>query len=107
VYSCHRPSVQSRGFNEYPFPRRTLASPRTIRKILYLNYHDTLSQEKSVITGRVAYQADAVPIAQRDNDPGEQIFTFVFEKRTIILGRSRAVLCISVSKRTILTCMFR
>lgn len=85
-------------FNKGPVTNIPLKSPvwppidQTTQKRLFFVPGGRLAETKPSEEGEVTYQADAAPILQRGNDPGEIQFEFPFVEKTTILGPSRAVL---------------
>ncbi|KAJ5620590.1 Alpha/Beta hydrolase protein [Penicillium lagena] len=87
VLPFNRPALTGIPFEEPFWPHR-----QTTNKRLFLSSESRLTETQHQEPGQSVYQADAAPIWQRDNDPGEIQFSFTFPQRTTILGPSRAVL---------------
>ncbi|GKZ34715.1 hypothetical protein AbraIFM66950_005070 [Aspergillus brasiliensis] len=87
VLPFNQPALTGIPFREPFWPHR-----ETITKRLFLSPGGCLTERQPLVLGKSTYQADASPIWQRDNDPGEISFSFTFLEQTIILGPSRAAL---------------
>ncbi|KAF9886277.1 hypothetical protein FE257_011890 [Aspergillus nanangensis] len=87
VLPFNGPALTDIHFEELKWPPQQVKPKR-----FFLGPEGRLSETSPNEVGHLAYQADAAPIFQRGNDPGEIQFSFIFPERTTMLGPSRAVL---------------
>lgn len=87
VLPFNQPAITNIPFEEPIWPH-----PRAVSKRLYLGADGYLTEAPAGEVGSISYQADAAPIWQRNDDPGEIQFSYNFNQRTTILGPSRAVI---------------
>lgn len=69
------------------------------RKRPYVNGNNTLSKQSPSTKGSLTYDADTAPVAQLGADPEELKFSIKFDRRTSLMGPSRAVLYLSTSTK--------